>query len=67
MKCPICGTYDVIGEASSNSPIAQNCCVNGHRFKTATCYQLEPPRDYGGKDEWPPITYDLDEWHPINY
>lgn len=62
MKCPICGTNDIMGSASTNSPIQQNQCINGHRFKTATCYKVDPPIDYDiDHYEWKA------EWQPLNY
>ena len=61
MKCPICGTIDTIGSADSGSPIQQYCCINGHRFKIATCYKMDPPYDFDiDHYDW------TAKWEPVN-
>ena len=60
MKCPICGTYEVMGSASTGNPIQECCCVNGHRFKIAECYKIDAPSDfdndhYSWSAQWQPL------------
>ena len=50
MRCPICGTYDINGRADTGNPISQNSCINGHRFKTAMFYKIEPSLDFNDYD-----------------